>query len=36
MEAVKKIGIALQYAIKELQNDKEFVMEAVKQNRYAL
>jgi len=36
MEAVKKNGLALQYyAIEELQDDKEFIMEAIKKHPYA-
>ena len=36
MKAVKKNGLALKYASKEMQRDKEVVMEAVKKNGWAL
>lgn len=36
LEAVKRNGMALEYASEELKNDKEVVLEAVKQNDWAL
>ena len=36
MEAVKEWGMALQFASKELQKDKEIVLEAIKQDSAAL
>ena len=36
MEAVKQDGNSLEYASKELKNDKEIILEAIKENKFSI